>query len=452
LQGAYAMSVLCIHCPGEIISVKWWSPLVFGSNQKNWEFFVSSDMQALSGYADQYISLNDGDLIYIQWNEYIIKSEWKITNKNLKNLKVKWLDANRWKYEHFMLKEIFEQSDIVKTSFRGRINFGTWNLYSNSLEFLKDKHIKKIILVACGTSYHAGLVWAQWIEDLAGIDCKTIVSSEYLNKTYKIDDSVLHIFLSQSGETADSIEVLKKVKENGGMTLGIVNVIGSSIADLTDCGFFLRAGIEIGVASTKAFTAQLSCLMILSLYLWTKNNLSISYFRTILKERKKIPDKMNEITQNLEQIKLVAKEIAKYKNAFFLWRNYQAAIAQEASLKLKEVSYIHSEAYPAGELKHGSLALIEESFPSILFSPNDYLYEQNMSSMAEIQARKWKVLLISDQKSEKADWFIKIPSTLEVLMPYLTVLVSQLLAYYVALELERDIDKPRNLAKSVTVK
>lgn len=351
-----------------------------------------------------------------------------------------------------MLKEIYEQAWIIENNFKWRIHFETWNLYSNSLEFLKDKSINTIIFVACWTSYHAWLLGAQLIEDLTSISCKTIVSSEYLNKKYPMTDDTLHVFLSQSGETADSIEVLKKVKENWWMTLGIVNTIGSTIASLTDCWFFLRAWVEIGVASTKTFTAQLSCLMLLSLYLGTKNNLSISYFRTIINERKEIPNKMRKILEDVEHIKIVAKDLAQYKNVFFLWRNYQVPVAQEASLKLKEISYIHSEAYPAGELKHGSLALIEEDFPCILFSPNDSLFKQNMSSLAEIKARNWKILVVSDRDVTDANWQIKIPNTLEILSPYLTVLVAQLLSYYVALELGRNIDKPRNLAKSVTVK
>jgi len=317
---------------------------------------------------------------------------------------------------------------------------------------LHDKTIDRIVLVACGTSYHAGLLGAQWIEDLSGISCKSIISSEYLNQNHRITPQTLHIFLSQSGETADSIEVLKKIKENGGMTLGMVNVVGSTIAHLTDCGFFLRAGVEVGVASTKAFMAQLSCLLLLALYLGNRAQLSGSYFRQILKERQEIPTKMRHVFALAPKIQAVSQSLATYDNMFFLGRSYQSVIAQEASLKMKEISYIHSEAYPAGELKHGSLALVDEDFPSVLFSPSDVLFGQNMSSLAEVQARKGKVLVISDVSVEKADWNIVIPSTLELLMPYLTVLTSQLLSYYVALELGRDIDKPRNLAKSVTVK
>lgn len=454
LEWAYALAIVSVYAPWELVAVKWGSPLVFGFRefQNDKEFFVSSDMQALSGMAQDYLSLHDGDLLHIVDGNYSIRANGRLISTHLEKLNIATQDIEKWNFAHFMLKEIFEQANIVEQSFRWRIQFSTGNLYSNSIEFLHDKTIDRIVLVACGTSYHAGLLGAQWIEDLSGISCKSIISSEYLNQNHRITPQTLHIFLSQSGETADSIEVLKKIKENGGMTLGMVNVVGSTIAHLTDCGFFLRAGVEVGVASTKAFMAQLSCLLLLALYLGNRAQLSGSYFRQILKERQEIPTKMRHVFALAPKIQAVSQSLATYDNMFFLGRSYQSVIAQEASLKMKEISYIHSEAYPAGELKHGSLALVDEDFPSVLFSPSDVLFGQNMSSLAEVQARKGKVLVISDVSVEKADWNIVIPSTLELLMPYLTVLTSQLLSYYVALELGRDIDKPRNLAKSVTVK
>jgi len=452
LHGAYALAICCRDFPDEIIAVKRWSPLVLWVNKENSEYFLSSDMQALVGYVNQVVSLNDWDLVYIKNSNYSIKSEWKIIKKTLENLDLEVVIASKWEFPTFMMKEIFEQPVIVQRSFKWRINFETGNLYSNSVEFLKDKKIKKVVFVACGTSYHAGLVGSYWFDELVWIDVKVEVSSEYMQKNIKTDENILHVFLSQSGETADTIEVLKYIKEKWGLTLWIVNVVGSTIANLTDCWFFLRAGTEIWVASTKAFTAQLSCILMLALYLGKKEILTYSYFQKIITGLKKIPNQMEQILLLKDEIKIIAKDLAKYKNLFYLGRNLQYPVAMEWSLKLKEISYIHSEAYPAGELKHGSLALIQQDFPSVLIAPDDFLFDQNMSSMEEVQARGGKVLVISNQKVEKANRNIVIPETNKILMPFLTTVVTQLLAYYVAEYLDRDIDKPRNLAKSVTVK
>jgi len=454
LRGAYALAICCTHCPNEMIAIKRWSPLIFGVNVDKKEYFVSSDAQALSGYANEIINLQDGDIVNITDDNYIIKAGWKTVRKPLEKLNTEALLASKGNYPTFMLKEIYEQSVIIQRSFKWRINFETGDLYSNSVEFLKDKNIKKIIFVACGTSYHSGLTWVYWLEELAWIDCKAEISSEYMHKDINTDKETLHIFLSQSWETADSIEVLKHIKNKWWMTLWIVNVVGSTIANLTDCGFFLRAGTEIGVASTKAFTAQLSCILMLALFLWKKQKLSYSYFQKILTGLKTIPSQIDQILQKekINEIKTIAKQLTNYKNLFYLWKNIEFPVAMEGSLKLKEISYIHSEAYPTGELKHGSLALIQEDFPCIIIAPNDFLFQQNMSSLSEIKARDWKVLVISDIDIENADRTIKIPSTNKIIMPFLTTIVTQLLAYFVAEELWRDIDKPRNLAKSVTVK
>lgn len=452
LHGAYALAVCSTHCPNEMIAVKWWSPLILWINQEKKEYFLSSDMQALAWYATQVTILTDGDLVHIKNDSYVIKSEGKTRQKRLEDLDVEVLSASKWEYPTFMLKEIFEQAAIIQRTFKGRIDFDSGNLYSNSVEFLKDKHIQKVVFVACGTSYHAGLVGTYRIEEFVGIDCKAEISSEYMYKYKKIDPNTLYIFLSQSWETADSIEVLKYIKNKWGMTLWIVNVVGSTIANLTDCGYFLRAGTEIGVASTKAFTSQLSCILMLALYLGKKNILSYSYFQKILSGLKRIPNQIEQVFKNKDEIKKIAKELAQYKNLFYLGRSSQFPIAMEGSLKIKEISYIHSEAYPTWELKHGSLALVQDDFPCILIAPDDFLFEHNMSSLEEIQARSGKVCVISDREIEKADRHITIPSTNKVLTPFLTTIVTQLLAYYVAEELWRDIDKPRNLAKSVTVK
>jgi len=452
LHGAYALVICCTEYPNELIAVKWGSPLIFWFNKNKVEYFLSSDTQALSWYAKEVVMLTDGDLVHVKNGNYIIKASWKEIRKSPEKLDIEALAASKWEYPTFMLKEIFEQPAIIQRSFKGRIDFDTGDLYSNSVEYLKDKDIRKIIFVWCGTSFHAGLVGMHWMEELAELDVRAEISSEYMQKNIHIDEHTLHIFLSQSGETADSIEILKHIKNKWWMILGMVNVVGSTIANMTDCGYFLRAGTEIWVASTKAFTAQLSCILMLALYLWKKKSLSYSYFNKILHGLKLIPNQMEQVLQLNDQIKGVAKQMAHYKNMFYLGRNFQQAIAMEWSLKLKEISYIHSESYPAWELKHGSLALVQNDFPTILIAPKDYLFEENMNSLEEVQAREGKVLVISDVDVEKADRSIKTPSAIKVLMPFLTTIVTQLLAYHIADELGRDIDKPRNLAKSVTVK
>lgn len=454
INWAYALAICTVENPNEMVAVKWGSPLIFGTNLKNTEkeFFISSDIQALSWYANEVIELQDWDLVCISGDDYIIKSEWNIVEKKKKKLETQDLSNSKWEYETFMLKEIFEQPAIISRSFKWRINFETGDIYSNSLDFIKDMEIEKIVFVWCGTSYNAGKVWAERIRDLVWIDASVEIASEYIYKRIPTDSKTLHVFLSQSGETADSIEVLKYIKQKKGKTMWIVNVVWSSIANLTDCGFFLRAWFEIGVASTKAFSAQMVCLMFLALYLGKKNHLDYLEFNKILSELKKIPELMQEILEQKDEIQKIAIELTEFENMFFLGRKYQAYIADEGSLKMKEITYIHTESYPAGELKHWPLALIQENFPTIFLAPDDFLLEQNLSSISEIQARWWKILVVGNTEIPNIDWFIKIPSLNEILMPFLTCAVMQLLSYYVAKWLWRNIDKPRNLAKSVTVK
>lgn len=339
----------------------------------------------------------------------------------------------------------------MKKVFRWRINFADKNLNASGFQELDNYNFEKVVFIACGTSYHAWLVWKYWFEDIADMETNVEISSEYEYKNSHIDDKTLYIFISQSWETADSIQILKNIKKKWGTTCGIVNVVWSSISRHTDFWFFTRAWTEVWVASTKAFTSQITVILLLVLYFGQRRRLTPIKFEQIINELAQIPEKIDLILNNLDTIKETAKSLAKYKNFFFLWRHYQLPIAYESSLKLKEISYLHSETYPAWELKHGPLALIDENMPSILLSPNDMLFDKNISTIEEIKARKWKVILVTDKDIDYKD-IIKIPSTIDELYPFLTTIVWQLLAYYVALELGRDIDKPRNLAKSVTVK
>ncbi len=450
IRWAYAMLIVSDYAPGEMIGVKLGSPFIFGYNAKN-DFFFSSDKQALAGYAEQLFFLEDGDLIHVQGNEYVIKSNGVSMKKNFEIMDIDALQASKGDYKHFMLKEIFEQPAIIRRICKWRVNFDTNVLMAEAFHGMQDEQFKKIVFVGCGTSYNAGRLGTYWMQNLVWVDSYCEIASEYEYKHINVTDDTLYVFISQSGETADSIECLKYIKSKWGKTFGIVNVVGSTISRLTDHGLFTRAGAEIGVASTKAFTAQITCILLLALYLGRKRSLDNQQYEQILTELEKIPSLIEQILDQTDAIKSIAEELSAYKDYFFLGRHYHVPIATESSLKFKEITYLHSEAYPAGELKHGPLALIDEKIPTIVFVPHDAMYEKNLSTIQEVKARKGKILSISDQEIV-SDRHIAIPETIEVLYPFLGAVVGQLLSYYTADHLGKDIDKPRNLAKSVTVK
>lgn len=451
LEWAFAILVFSKLFPWEMVAVKYWSPLVFGYTQE-WEFFFSSDIPALSGYADNFIFLDDWDVLDLKNNDYIVKSEWKLVSKSIEKINTDNLQVDKWNYQHFMMKEIAEQSKILKDVFRWRIDFENLSLNTAAFQDLDNYDFKKIVFVGCGTSYNAGWIWTRMFEDIVWMEAKVEIASEYEYKDIKVDEDTLFVFISQSWETADVIDTLKLIKSKWWKTFGIVNVVWSSISRLTDFGLFTRAGTEIWVASTKAFIAQIAVITLMTLYFGNRKWLNKGRFEKILKELNRLPDLINEVLNSKDKIKEVAKDFAKYKDFFFIWRNYQLPIAYESSLKFKEISYLHSEALSAGELKHWSLALIDKDFPTIVFAPNDLMFEKNLSSMQEIKARDWKVLIVSDKKNIDSHRFLEIPPTIQELYPFVTVVVGQLLSYFVAYELDREIDKPRNLAKSVTVK
>lgn len=450
LEWAYALVIVDKRNPEKMIWVKYGSPLVFSQNDKN-EFFFSSDTQALVWNTEKVVYLDDWDLVYISWKEFFIKSQWKLTKKPLEKLNLKMLHAEKWDYEHFMLKEIYEQPNIIRRNFLGRINFDEKTMIADWFHKIDKYDIKKVIFIWCGTSYHSWLLWTYRIENLVWIDAKVEISNEFEYKNFKVDNKTLFVFISQSWETADTIECLKLVKSRWGLTFWIVNVVWSTISRMTDSWMFTRAWTEVWVASSKAFTAQITNILMLALYMWKRKWLDKWKINKILRCLKEIPIHMETILNNTENIEEVAKFMSKYKNFFYLWKHYQYPIACESSLKLKELSYLHSEAYPSGELKHWPLALIDDRIPTILLIPDDFLIEQNLSSLQEIKARWWNVIAISDIDVD-TDYLIKINSTARELYPFLTVIIWQLLWYFVAKELWKDIDKPRNLAKSVTVK
>lgn len=451
VRWAYALLIVSTYAPNEIIAVKLWSPLLLAYNEKG-EYFFSSDKQALAWYANKLVYLDDGDIVHLQGNDYQIKSNGVQAERKIEDMDLKLLESSKWDYKHFMLKEIFEQANIIRRIFKGRVDFNKNFLNAEAFHGMQNEQFKKIVFIWCGTSYNAGNLWVYRMENLAGIDASCEISSEYEYKNIKVSDDTLYVFISQSWETADSIEVLKMIQQKWGHTFGIVNVVGSTISRLTEYGLFTRCGAEIWVASTKAFTAQITSILLLALYLGQKRWLSKAKYDKVMRELSKVPVMIEDILADTANIRKIAENISEYKNFFFLGRHYQLPIARESSLKLKEITYLHSESYPSGELKHWPLALIDKNIPSVLFVPNDLMFEKNISSIQEIKARDGKVITISDKEIHNSDRNIQVPSTIDEIYPFLTTVVGQLLAYHVADILEKDIDKPRNLAKSVTVK
>lgn len=452
LTWAYALLILNTDFPEQMIGVRLGSPLLLGTSTATNELFFSSDAQALSGYADKMIYLEDGDLLHIDNHDFLVYSSGRPTLRPIEELDQQALQASKGTYKHFMLKEIFEQPNIMRRIYKWRVNFETQQLWADAFHGLQHEEYLEFQRVACGTSYHSSRLGTLWIEEMTGINCRSHIASEYENRTPRVDDRSLHLFVSQSWETADSIACLKQIKERWGKTFGIVNVPGSTIARLTDSGLFTRAGTEIGVASTKAFTAQCLCMLLVSLFLGKRRGMRASQYKHIVTELEQLPMYLESVLGMSEYIRSIAQQLSNVQSIFFLWRGYHVPIAYESSLKLKEISYIHAEAYPAGELKHGPLALIDENTPSVLFMPHDELREKNRGSLHEIKARKGKVLAISDKHVPEADRYIVLPSVCPELMPLVSAVAGQLLAYHIADILWKDIDKPRNLAKSVTVK
>jgi glucosamine--fructose-6-phosphate aminotransferase (isomerizing) len=353
-----------------------------------------------------------------------------------------------------MLKEIYEAPKAVRNTLRGRIILEKGEIKLGGLERIEDKlrRIKKVILTACGTAYYASLVGKLYLEEFTNLEVDSEIASELRYRNYKFNEEILLVAVSQSGETADTLEAVKSAKEKGALTLGIINVPGSTIARTVNAGIYTYAGPERAVASTKAYFAQITALLLLSLFLDLRRNLSRQKVKEILEELILIPEKMEEILTLEEEIKKLAYEIKDSKSMLYLGRKFSYPAALEGALKMKEISYIHAEAYQGGEMKHGPLALVEENFPVVFIAPKDSLYQKSLSNIEEIKARGGRVILVTDDSGAKIENNnIFVPKTKEELTPLLTTLPLHLLAYHTAKFLGRNIDRPRNLAKSVTV-
>ena len=459
VEGAYALAVISKDDPEKIVVAKKSSPLVICIGKD--ENFIASDSSAIAGYADKVIYLDDGELGIITKDDYRIIS---IANNNKIqkehcNIDSDVADLQKNGHKYFMLKEIFESPEVIKNSTRGRIIPEKGLVKLGGLEVLdqeKLRNIKRIILIACGTASFAAMVGEYMIEEYAGIPVEVELGSEFRYRKPIIDSQTAVIAVSQSGETADTLASLEEARRKGALTLGIVNVVGSTISRETEAGVYNHAGPEIAVASTKAFISQMIVLALLAVYFGRIKEMSLTMGKRITEEIDKMPCLIEEVLKNDEQVKDLAKKYSKYKNFLFLGRKYNYPIAEEGALKLKEVAYhIHAEGYSSGEMKHGPIAMINEDFPSVFVIPNDSVYEKNWSNMEEVKARNGKIIAIATEGNEEikniADDVIYIPKTLEMLTPILSAIPLHLFSVYMGMELGCDVDKPRNLAKSVTV-
>lgn len=454
IQGAYGLAVIDRENPDEIIWIKLGSPLVLGIK---WEtnFFISSDPNALAGVADKFIALDDHELVHIKWNDYKIMYAEFVIEKEAEEIEDTSAEYTKWDFEHFMLKEIHQMPEVFENSIRWKVDFEKHEINSVTLNDIFNNKYTRIAIIWAWTSYYSWNVWASYFEELSWIETHTYIAAEFKYKKQFINKDTLYIFISQSWETADTVDCLKLVKAKWAKTMWIVNVVGSTIARLADYGLYTHSWREVWVASTKAFTWNLWILITMALYLWNKNELDYTKYREVISWMSELKDAMNKVLEKSDAIKKIWEKYKNYQNMFFVGRNNLFPLAQEWSLKFKEITYNHTEAYPSGELKHGSLSLISEEFPSVSINPKWKHYDKNISTMKEISARNWKVIGVVTEWDPNADLYddvIKIPETIEELTPFTISLALNLFAYHTANALpDRDIDKPRNLAKSVTV-
>jgi len=454
--GTYGLVVGHKKIPNKIIAARKGSPLIIGVG--NNETIVASDVSAIVRHTKQVVYLEDEDIVEVNQKDFKI-SNLKSEPIERKTHKIEWEidEIEKGGHPHFMLKEIFEQSESLSNAFRGRlierkglVKLGGLSDYSEKL-----KSVKRILIVGCGTAYNAGLVGKYIIEEYAGIPVEVDYSHEFRYRKPIVDRETVLIAISQSGETADTLAAVREAKERGALTIGVVNIVGSTISRETDMGIYNHAGPEISVASTKAFTSQLMILVLIAIFLGRQRQLSSARAKQIIEEIYKLPEKIGEILKLNNQIKEIATKYQNVKNFAFLGRKYNNPVAFEGAIKLKEISYIHAEGFASGEMKHGPIAMIDKNFPSFFIAPKDSVFEKNLSNMEEIKARDGRIIVIAtkgDKRAKKvADDVIYIPETLELLTPMLTVIPLQLFAYHMAVLNKRDVDKPRNLAKSVTV-
>ncbi len=457
--GAYALAVFASDNPNKIVVAKMGSPLVIGLGDN--EFFIASDATPFLEYTKKAIYLEDGEMAVTELGKEVtltrIESD-ELVDPFIHQLQLDLASIEKGGYDHFMLKEIFEQPKSIEDTYRGRLLPDQGIIKLGGLEEYKDKFLNanRIIVVACGTSWHAGLVGEYLFEDLARIPVEVEYASEFRYRNPVINEDDVIIAISQSGETADTLAAIKMAKEKGATIFGVCNVVGSSIARETHAGAYTHAGPEIGVASTKAFTAQVTVLAMMAVQLGKlKGTISGSKFRSLLVELESIPKKISTMLDTEAQSKYISEVYKDSPNFLYLGRGYNFPVALEGALKLKEISYIHAEGYPAAEMKHGPIALIDENMPVVVIAPNNGQYEKIVSNVQEVKARNGKIVAIvtegDTEISKVADFTIEIPPTTEEFSALLTTIPLQLLSYHIAVMRDCNVDQPRNLAKSVTV-
>ncbi len=456
VEGTYGLVVMCTQEPGVMVGARNGSPMVVGI--ADGEYFLASDVAAIVEHTRQVIYLDDGEMAVLSPDGFHTATiAHERVEKEVHDVDWDLSQIEKGGYEHFMLKEIMEQPDAVRNATRGRLllDEGLARLGGLNLTPEQLRDVRRIIILGCGTSWHAGLIGEYMLEEFARIPVEVEYASEFRYRNPIIDEGTLILVISQSGETIDTLAAMREAKRRGAKALGIVNVVGSTIARESDGGVYIHAGPEIGVASTKAFTSQVTVLALLTLLLGRHRGLSRDYGIEIARELMALPEKIEKALQGRAEVQRIGELYGKHDNFIYLGRGFHFPVALEGALKLKEISYIHAEGYPAAEMKHGPIALIDEHMPVVFICTRDSAYEKIMSNMMEVRARKGRIIAIATEGDtdvqSKADHVLYVPATIPMLQPILSVVPLQLLAYDIAVARGCDVDQPRNLAKSVTV-
>jgi glutamine---fructose-6-phosphate transaminase (isomerizing) len=456
VQGTFGLAVLHVAHPEEILVARRGSPIVLGVGES--ESFAASDASALARHTDQVVYLEDNEVARLEPGRFAITTlENRVVSRAATTLEVSPEATERGAYPHFMLKEIFEQPEAVENALRGRVNHAEGVAKLGGLESVQDRlqQARHFIVVSCGTSYYAGLFARYAFETLTDLTVETELASEFRYRKLNLRQNTVVLAISQSGETADTLAALREAKRKGATVLGLVNVVGSSIARETHAGVYSHAGVEVGVASTKSFVSQITILTLMAILMGRTRDMSYEQGATLLRGLEKLPEQIRETLQQSGRIRELAQKYCEYSHFLYIGRKYQYPIALEGALKLKEIAYIHAEGYAAGEMKHGPIALVDPAFPTMAIAPEDASYEKLISNVQEIRAREGRIIAITTAGNTKlgalVDDVIEVPHNHDLLMPVLTVVPLELFAYHCAVLRGCDIDKPRNLAKSVTV-
>jgi glucosamine--fructose-6-phosphate aminotransferase (isomerizing) len=456
VQGTYGVAVIHTAHPTQIIVARRGSPIVLGIGKD--ESLAASDVAALAQHTDQVVYLEDSEVARLEPGQFTITTlENKSVSRPVTALEAGPEAMDRGKFPHFMLKEIFEQPEAVENALRGRLNHAEAVAKLGGLESVLDRlqQARHVIIVSCGTSYYAGLYARYVFESLTDLTVETELASEFRYRKLNLRQNTVVLAISQSGETADTLAALREAKRKGALVLGLVNVVGSSIARETHAGVYSHAGIEVGVASTKSFTSQLAILTLIALLVGRSRDLSYEAGANIIRDLERVPDEMRAILKQSDRIRDLAQKYSGASHFLYIGRKYQYPIALEGALKLKEIAYIHAEGYAAGEMKHGPIALIDHSFPTLALAPEDGSYDKIVSNIQEIRARDGRILAVTTEGNSRlealVDDVVTVPRTQEIVTPLLSVVPLQLFAYHCGVLRGCDVDKPRNLAKSVTV-